>query len=242
MTRWTALALVRLGDALSGLAQALLRDPDRDWRRRAALVASEQGDARGCDEIAAWWDALGAGLDHGNRDGEPPRLGMELPRIEELLAATGKARCRSAEPSLARALADVRVRPFAADTLGTLGDERAREPLLSLFADEPYVSTRPHEARALMALGASAWSSRVARPSVDVTLSPPRGANRLLVLLSEEGAAQQVAVNGRPHATSTADGEVAVVDLGSLPPRASLHLGASRGGILGIWLVVGRPT
>ena len=48
-----------------------------------------------------------------------------------------------------------------------MSDERARAPLLHFLATEPYVTTRTHEARALLALGDHDWSAsapgRVAR-------------------------------------------------------------------------------
>jgi HEAT repeat protein len=80
-------------------------------------------------------------------------LSIDLLHARELLDATGKARCRSAVDGLLRALADVRARPFVADALGAIGDRRAAAPLLAALAVEPYVTTRPHEARALLALG-----------------------------------------------------------------------------------------
>jgi HEAT repeat protein len=86
-------------------------------------------------------------------DGEPAQLGLDLAHARELLAATGKARCRAAVPFLLRALADVRARPYVAEALGRIGDDRARVPLKALLATEPYVTTRPYEARALLALG-----------------------------------------------------------------------------------------
>jgi HEAT repeat protein len=140
-------------------AEALLRDADRDWRRRAALALAERGDARACDEVAAWWAAVapapaapsrGSSPDAG---AEPVQLAIDLPHAQELLDATARARCRSAVPPLLRALDDVRARPFVADALGALGDPRARGPLRALLASEPYVTTRPHEEAALHALG-----------------------------------------------------------------------------------------
>ncbi len=53
--RWEALALVRMGEASSPLANALVHDATVDWRRRAGLVFAEQGDARGEWDLAAWW-------------------------------------------------------------------------------------------------------------------------------------------------------------------------------------------
>jgi arylsulfatase A-like enzyme len=153
--RWCALALARMGGPMSPLVDGLLGDSDRGWRRRAALVLAERGEPRACDEIAALWNDLAPPADGRTRpDGEPSRLvAVDLPHVQELLAATSHARCRSAVVPLLRALDDVRARPYVADALGALGDSRAIAPLLALFASEPYVTTRPHEAEALLALG-----------------------------------------------------------------------------------------
>ncbi|MDP9035362.1 MAG: sulfatase-like hydrolase/transferase, partial [Myxococcota bacterium] len=110
--RWEALALVRLGDPIPDLGSALLRDPDRDWRHRAALALGERGDARGCDELAAWWNDLLPPPGERRDDGEPPRLALDLQHVGELLAATSRARCRRAVPALVHALSDVRARPY----------------------------------------------------------------------------------------------------------------------------------
>jgi arylsulfatase A-like enzyme len=154
--RWSMLALVRLGDPAPPAAEAMLADPSRDWRRRAALVLAERGSFSfpACDVVAAWWhDLVPASAEEEETDGEPAQLGLDLAHAQELLTATGKARCRAAVPSLIRALADVRARPYVAEALGRIGDGRARAPLKALLAAEPYVTTRPYEARALLALG-----------------------------------------------------------------------------------------
>ena len=151
--RWSLLALVRIGGGdVPPAAEALLADPSRDWRRRAALALAERGMFMSCDVLAAWWHDLVPAAAEGS-DGEPAQLGLDLAHAQELLAATGKARCRPAVPSLIRALADVRARPYVAEALGRIGDDRARAPLKALLATEPYVTTRPYEARALLALG-----------------------------------------------------------------------------------------
>jgi arylsulfatase A-like enzyme len=151
--RWCALALLRAGEPAPPAAEALLTDAARDWRRRAALAFAEGGDPRGCDEMAAWWNDVAPPSAQRNDDGEPPSLRMDLLHARELLEATGKARCRAAVDGLLRALADVRARPFVADALGAVGDKRAAAPLLAALAVEQYVTTRPHEVRALLALG-----------------------------------------------------------------------------------------
>ncbi|HEX7667303.1 MAG TPA: hypothetical protein VF407_22380, partial [Polyangiaceae bacterium] len=59
-----------------------------------------------------------------------------------------------AVPALITTLDDVRLRPYVADALGAIGDARAKDPLLEHLTVERYVTTRPHEAKALAALGA----------------------------------------------------------------------------------------
>ncbi len=139
--RWCALAGVRVGDKPGTLALGLVSDPNPAWRRRAALALAEQGDARGETDLVAWF------VDTNARD---------FTRARELLAALAKVHATQAVPSLVLALRDVRLRPFVADALGAIGSPMARAPLLSALTEERYVTARPHEARALLALGASA--------------------------------------------------------------------------------------
>jgi hypothetical protein len=228
--RWSALALARMGEPVPPLATALLADGSRDWRRRAALALAERGESRACDEIASWWSDVLPPPGQGSADGEPPRLTLDLGHAQELLAATGKARCRAAVPSLVRALDDVRARPYVADTLGTLGDDRARAPLLALFADEPYVTTRPHEAQALLALGARDWAATPPTPEVHTTLAGTAAASRVLVLLTDPTATLDVPSSG--------EGLVRVLELAPNHARPiHLDLRASTGGIAGLWAV-----
>ncbi len=233
--RWIALAMVRAGEPTPPLAESLLHDGSREWRRRAALALGERGDPRACDEIAGWWAAVApAG---GASDGEPPRLGLGLPQAQELLAATGRAQCRTSVPALIEALSDVRGRPYVADTLGVLGDDRAKSPLLARLAVEPYVTTRPHEARALLALGVRDWSASPAAAEVHATLRAPPGRLRAIVLLSDEHAS----LSSGGDAGSDEAGEVRVVDLapGATAERGhvTVDLRASTGGVVALWLV-----
>ncbi|HEX3772369.1 MAG TPA: sulfatase-like hydrolase/transferase [Polyangiaceae bacterium] len=265
--RWAALALARMGagaaDAgaseappLSPLVEALLHDPSRDWRRAAALALGERGEARACDEIAAWWTDATASFQR-NENGEPPRVAIDLPRARELLAATAKARCRAAVPALVRALADVRARPYVADALGALGDDRARAPLLAALGSEPYVTTRPREARALLALGVHDRASSDPAGDARVALTVPAGSTRLVALLSDAHAEMTVSAEGAVDAGTGEAGsdrnegaEVRAVDLagvaGGADPagaRRSRHveLRASTGGIVAVW-VIPRPS
>jgi arylsulfatase A-like enzyme len=154
--RWSALAIVRLGEPVPPLAEALLHDPQAAWRRPAALAMAGRSDSGACGEVAAWWGEVAPAADAGRDDGEPPQILLDLPRVQELLDATVKARCRGAVGALVRSLQDVRARPYVADALGALGDARARAPLLALLPGEPNVTSRQHVASALGALGVSA--------------------------------------------------------------------------------------
>ncbi len=241
--RWAALALARMGEPVPPLAEALLRDPGRDWRRHAALALGERGDARGCDELAAWLgDATGALQPSPN--GEPPRLPMELVQARELFAALGRARCRAAVPAMVSALQDVRARPYAADALGVLGDDRARAPLLAALGSEPYVTTRPREAHALLALGVRDWSAPEPSGDVHAALAVPAGSARLVVLLSDPHADLSVTTDGAAEAGAQEGGgetgaDVRVVALESRPQSRKMHLDlhASAGGVVALWVI-----
>ena len=234
--RWIALALARVGEPVPSGAQGLLHDASRDWRRRAALALGERGDGRACEEIAAWWSAV-LPASEPSENGEPPQLRLGLPQAQELLGATARAQCHEAVPSLLAALGDVRARPLVADALGDLGDDRARSPLLARLSNEPYVTTRPHEARALLALGVRDWSSNPPSPEVHAVLRAPPGRVRAIVLLSEADASLGAA--GAAVADGGAGGEgVRELDIGpSEGGRVHLDLRASTGGVVALWLV-----
>lgn len=138
---WCALALVRMGKKPTALAEKALADSRAPLRRAAALAFAEQGDARGGADLAAWWQDEG------------PKL--PYVRSLDLLAALGKIHEHAAVAPLIASLDDVRLRPFIADTLGAIGDARARGPLFARLKVERYVTTRPHEAQALVQLGAA---------------------------------------------------------------------------------------
>jgi len=176
-------------------------------------------------------------------DGEPPRLGIDLPQAEELLSATAGARCRSAVPALLRALADVRARPYVADALGAIGDDRARPALVAAFAGEPYVTARPHEARALLALGEKDWAAKAPTAEVEMVLRAPANASaaRLLVLLSDPRASLEARAAGRSLLPAAAGTEVRALELAALPGReVRVELRVSSGGVVAAWLVPRR--
>jgi len=141
--KWCALALVRMGEAPSPLAETLARDSDVEWRRRAALSFASQGDARGGGELVAEWRAEA-----------PPRSGLDLEESKERLAAMANIRWADAVPALLDSFSFVPLRPFLADALGAIGEAKARAPLLEQFGRERYETARSHEAKALLALGA----------------------------------------------------------------------------------------
>ena len=234
--RWAALALARLGAPVDPAVDSMARGASREWRRRAALVLAERGEERACDEIAAWWTEVLPPPGQGSALGEPGRLSMDLAHVLELLAATRNARCGAAVPALVSALEDVRARPYVADVLGALGDMRARAPLLAVFADESYVTSRPHEARALLALGAEAkaWPGGTAEASL--TLAVPKGAARLLALVSDPEAALGGTVDGRPCSPS-GEGDVRLVEVGpDHAPYVRFSLRVSSGRLLAAWV------
>jgi arylsulfatase A-like enzyme/HEAT repeat protein len=243
--RWSRLALVRLGDEPPDSLDDLRKDKDvaQEWRRRAALARAERGDGAGCDELGAWWaDVLpAAGL--ASADGEPPRLLLDLGHIREILAAAAKARCRTMVPALVRGLSDVRARPYVADVLGVLGDDRAREPLLGLLASETNVTSRAREARALLSLGARSWASPVPSVDVHVKLAVPRGSQRALVLLSDAAATLDVMIDGTEVPAGSADSPVRSIDLpAGSGPTIRFDARAGGGSVIAIWVVPAGPN
>ena len=146
---WAGLALLRLGEAQKDGPQSapvLLASSGSNPKIRlaAALALAERGDARGEGALVARWEAA---FVPGVRERG------ELAEARELLAAFAKLKARTATPALLRALEDVRLRPYVAETLGQIGDPRAAAPLLATFTNERYVDIRPKEARALFSLG-----------------------------------------------------------------------------------------
>jgi HEAT repeat protein len=153
--RWSTLALVRMGEPISPLAEELLRDSQPTWRHPAALAIAERGGGGACDELAAWWSEVAPAAGESRPDGETLQLSIDLLHARQLLYATVKGRCRVAVGPLIRALGDVRARPYVADALGALGDPRARTALLELVKAESNLTSREHEVSALRELGSS---------------------------------------------------------------------------------------
>jgi arylsulfatase A-like enzyme len=190
--RFAALTLVRLGEQATPLAEAMLRDPSAEWRRRAGLAFAERGDARGAVDLRAWW------VDRSHES---------YVRATEILAALVKIRDVGSTAVLARSLDDVRMRPYVADALAAIGDASAREALSAVLASETQVTSLTHEARALAALGGARWSASPPVARAEATLgdrlardgSRPEGAAlaRLVVLLAAPGPCE-VSVDGRP--------------------------------------------
>jgi hypothetical protein len=239
--RWTALALVRLGDPPGPLIDTLLKDPSRDWRRRTALALAERASPRACPTLDAWWNDLAPAATQQDPDGEPPQLALDLPHARELLAATARAACPGAVPGLIASLKDVRARPYVADTLGAIGDEKARAPLLALLGSEPYVTTRSHEAEALLAIAIHDGTANAGIPppvpSLRTLRKAPKGPARVVVLLSDATASLDVSSDGNPLPPAPVDGPVRTFQL---PPGhgsgVMLLLRPSTGSIRGIWV------
>jgi arylsulfatase A-like enzyme len=257
---WCALALVRMGNKPSPLAEKLLTDPRTNFRRAAALAFAERGDARGGPDLSAWWQAEGDKLDYV--------------RALDVLAALGKIHEKSAVVPLVASLDDVRMRPFIADALGAIGDAKARAPLLDRLKVERYVTMRPHEARAIAALGGAAdlpeplahfaagddpmmpaiqiladakqltaasggYQNAAPEKSVSVSLASPRkGAMRLFVMTAAPGdaitgSAEKIALSSPSHV----DGAVAAFDLPPADSKQTSVQVASASGITALWLV-----
>lgn len=257
---WCALALVRMGNKPSLLAEKLLTDSRVNFRRAAALAFAERGDSRGGADLSAWWQAEGDKLDYM--------------RALDVLAALGKIHEKSAVTPLVNSLDDVRMRPFIADALGAIGDPKARPPLLDRLKVEHYVTTRPHEARAILRLGGAAdlldpltkfaagddpmmpaiqilsdakeltaahggYQNTTPQKNVSVSLAPPsKTALRLFVMTASAGdavtgSAEKIALSSPAHV----DGVVVAFDL---PPADSKQMSievSSASGITALWLV-----
>lgn len=153
---WCALALTRLGEG-APRARDVLATGALPARRLAALAFAEAGDDRGVDVLVAW---VQAAFPKTRVDPEAPlperASGMSHERAREVVAALGGLRSKRSVPALVHALADVRLRPHVAKTLGLIGDDFARPSLAERLWIEPYVTARVALAEALVALGGKA--------------------------------------------------------------------------------------
>lgn len=136
--RYAALALTRMGQG-APLVYELLGAEQSHWRRLAALVLAENGDARGEQELIAWWSR------------EPP---VDFSQRRALVAALGHIRSKDAVWELCKGLHDVRLRPYLARALAEIGDKAALGPLLRHLQEERYHSHRQVLTDALLQLGA----------------------------------------------------------------------------------------
>ena len=247
--RWTALALARCGGEVLPLVSTLLKDPDLGWSRPAALALAERGDGRGVEALALW---LGA------KD-------TSFARAREIVSALAGVKARSAVPALVLLLEDLRLRAYVADALAAIGDPAAKAPLLVRFSEERYVSTRPHEARALAALGArgelreplarfagvsepmeGAVTVALAAGLLDAehgglrgprgTVSVPKGTLRILLLLSKP-ADVHPRVDGVEVTVAPGAGTQRVVELGAREAGTLRLETEPEEGVLAVWIV-----
>jgi arylsulfatase A-like enzyme len=155
--RWCALALSRLGEG-APRARDLLQDRDVHWRRLAALALAEGGDDRGLDTLIAWWREAYPARPEPTLANPYPKMPVPVPipfeRAQQIAAALGKTRAKSAVGPLISALDDVRLRPFLARALAMIGDEAARPALAERLRGERYQVARVAITEALVKLGA----------------------------------------------------------------------------------------
>jgi hypothetical protein len=258
--RWTKLALVRIGEPAKG-ADALLSDPDVQWRRAAAMAFAEHGDHRGESELVSYWALEG-----------PPKGSLDFVRARDLLRLLGSLQAKAAVPSLLVSLEDIRLRPFVADALGAIGDPSARKELLRALSEEKYATARTREALALVKLGEKeglraplasfvvqadpmveaigiardagllgskfgGWSAAKAAASANGSVDAPAGPSRLVVLLGEAGSdAVTAKVGDRVLTVPTRSDAVRFVDFDSVGKRVDVEIGCPRG-VLAFWLV-----
>ncbi|XYI03119.1 sulfatase-like hydrolase/transferase [Sorangium sp. So ce1128] len=149
--RWAALTLTRLGEG-APLTRDLVVDPDRKWRRLAALALAESGDRRGDDVLVAWLRQVVRGAEQDG--GADPVEATPFERAREIVDALAKIRVKAALPPLIAALGDVRLRPYAAAALAAIGEDAARPALAERLGQEPYQTARVAIAEALVKLGA----------------------------------------------------------------------------------------
>ncbi|MBM4358949.1 MAG: sulfatase-like hydrolase/transferase [Deltaproteobacteria bacterium] len=145
---FAALALTRLGEG-APLVFDMVRGPDQELRRLAALALAESGDARGKEVLLAWWEAAFPG-------GGPVPDALPFERAKQVVAALAKLRDEAVVVPLTRGLADVRLRRFVAPALARIGGDVARPALAQALSVEPYHDARLALARAIVDLGGRA--------------------------------------------------------------------------------------
>jgi arylsulfatase A-like enzyme len=155
--RFCALALTRLGEGAPKVRD-LLQDRDVRWRRLAALALAEGGDDRGLDTLLGWWREAYPTLPEPTSNNPYPKKPTPIPipfeRAQQIAAALGKVRAKSAVVPLLAALDDVRLRPYLATALAAIGDEAARPALAERLRLERYQMARVALTEALVKLGA----------------------------------------------------------------------------------------
>jgi arylsulfatase A-like enzyme len=167
-----AIAALRLGDTRASAQVAALLPADSAQApaadlmlaRRAALALAERGDAAGVAILLA--AARDQALD------EAQRL--------QAIRALGGAGGADATEGLLPLLADVRLRPTVAETLGRSGNRGAVEALFQALSVERYPLARRAEARALLALGARDRAVELTRRFLGTDSSLPDGVGILL--------------------------------------------------------------
>lgn len=140
--------------------------PSLDSRRLAAMALAERGNGNRVDVLL---DALerdgkaeatsgGSGEDTGDlEEDEAIAIVHALVTLHE--TSPDPARTAAMSRTLARRLADVRLRPHVVRALGVLGDPTVRPLLLEVFLEERNFAARRPEAEALLALRASGEGS-----------------------------------------------------------------------------------
>lgn len=236
---YATLALARTRAAHLDDAAALLRDADATLRGDAALALAEAGDARGEEELVRYFDSAADFVD-----------------ARECLRALARLRSKKAVPALVRKLADVRLRPDAAEALGVIGVEAARGPLLAAFEQERYLHARRPEALALLSLGGAddlraplrrfAGMPEPFPGALDVALGTrwfgpnqggfrnPRPTEPVDVVVTTEPGPVRILVRGevrslRVDGRSVDPGTGAALGLETVDPRPSLPLGPDAG-------------
>jgi hypothetical protein len=149
---YAALALTRLGQG-APLSYDLVLADDVRWKHLAALALAEAGDDRGEEALA---DSLRQACPAVAARSVMQASDISFQRVRRMVAAATQIKSRLAVPVLIRCLRDVRLRAHAARALATIGDARARGPLLQAWSQERYFDTRVEMADALLSLGAGA--------------------------------------------------------------------------------------